>query len=125
MINSRKIEDLTPTAKEKCEKFILECQNVGIKIKIIQTLRDQAYQKSLYDIGRVDKSKKIVTNCDGTNKKSSHQSGNAFDAVPIDEHGVILWGSTSKFKIMADIAKKIGLKAGYYFKLVDSPHFEI
>ena len=125
MINSRKIEDLTPTAKEKCEKFIEECRKKGLNIKVIQTLRDAQYQNNLYQQGRTLPHTRKVTNCDGYKVKSAHQSGNAWDAVPVDEHGVILWDSTAKFKIMADIAKEMGIKPGYYFKMVDSPHFEI
>lgn len=125
MINSRKLEDLTPTAKEKCELWVAECKENGINVKIIQTLRDAEYQNNLYQQGRTIPHTKKVTNCDGYKVKSAHQSGNAWDAVPVDDKGLILWGSTSKFKIMADVAKEMGIKPGYYFKMVDSPHFEI
>jgi len=125
MINSRNIEDLTTETQLICKKFIEKCKEADITIKIIQTLRDAEYQKSLYNSGRVDKTKKILTNCDGYTKKSAHQSGKAFDAVPVDEHGNILWSDMGKFRKMAEIGKSIGLKAGYYFKMIDSPHFEL
>lgn len=123
MINSRNIEDLTPKAKEKCLEFIKLCKENGIEIKIIQTLRDAEYQNSLYQIGRTKPGKKL-TNCDGYKIKSKHQSGNAWDAVPLID-GQIDWNAKTEFKKMAELAKSIGIKAGYYFKMVDSPHFEI
>lgn len=47
MINSRKIEDLTPEAQIKCRQFLSACSNAGLKILVINTLRDQEFQKSL------------------------------------------------------------------------------
>lgn len=123
MINSRKIEDLSESAQVKCKEFIELCKENGIEIKIIQTLRDAEYQNSLYQIGRTKPGKKI-TNCDGYKKKSNHQSGNAWDAVPLID-GKIDWNATKEFKKMAELAKSINIRAGYYFKMVDSPHFEI
>lgn len=124
MINSRKIEDLKPEAQIKCKQFIEECAKNGIEIKIIQTLRDSEYQASLYAQGRTLPGKK-VTNCDGYKNKSNHQSGKAWDAVPL-KNGQIDWNDDKSFKKMADIAVKLGLNAGYYFKsLKDSPHFEM
>lgn len=125
MINSRKIEDLKPVAQLKCREFIKECEEAGLNIKIIQTLRDAEYQHSLWLQGRNGDKRPIVTYKDGYNSESNHQSGLAWDAVPMDDKGVILWGSTAKFKIMANIAKVLGIKAGFYWKMVDSPHFEI
>ncbi len=125
MVNSRKIEDLKPEAQVKCKEFIQKCVDVKIPVKIIQTKRDAEYQGSLYAQGRT-KPGNIVTNCDGVKKKSNHQSGEAWDAVPVDEKGNILWNDKKKFKQMADIAVSLGLTAGYYFKsLPDSPHFEL
>lgn len=125
MVNSRKIEDLTPAAQVKCKEFIQKCSDEKLLVKIIQTKRDKEYQASLYAQGRT-KPGNIVTNCDGVKKKSNHQSGEAWDAVPVDENGNILWNDKKKFKQMADIAVSLGLTAGYYFKsLPDSPHFEL
>lgn len=124
MINSRKIEDLTPAAQKKCKEFIEKCSEKNIRVKVISTLRDSEYQKSLYELGRTVPGKKI-TNCDGTKNKSVHQSGNAFDAVPLDDAGKILWESPL-YKTMADVAVSIWLTAGYYFRsLKDSPHFQL
>lgn len=123
MINSRKIEDLTQNAQIKCKEFIELCKKNEIEIKIIQTLRDAEYQNTLYQIGR-SKPGKIITKCDGFKIKSKHQSGNAWDAVPMID-GKIDWNAQKEFKKMAELSKSIGIRAGYYFKMVDSPHFEI
>ena len=125
MINSRKIEDLKPIAQLKCREFIKACEEAGLSIKIIQTLRDAQYQNSLYQQGRNGDKRPIVTNKDGYKEQSNHQSGLAWDAVPVDDKGVIRWKDNAKFKQMADIAKTLGIKAGYYWKMVDSPHFEL
>jgi hypothetical protein len=75
MINSRKIEDLVPEAQTCCKEFITKCDDAGIKIKIIQTLRDAEYQASLYAQGRTTGTiGKIVTKCDGVHNKSRHKT---------------------------------------------------
>lgn len=125
MINSRKIEDLNLKAQEKCREFLAACEKAGLKVIVISTKRDQEYQASLYAQGRT-KPGGIVTHCDGVKNKSYHQSGNAWDAVPVDSKGTILWNDSKKFKQMADIAVSLGITAGLYFKsLKDSPHFQI
>lgn len=127
MINSRDINDLKPAAREKCLKLIEVLSEKGIEVKVIQTLRDEEYQKFLYMKGRNKvPGEKIVTNCDGYKKKSAHQSGMAWDMVPLDKNCKINWNDLKAFKIMADEAVKLGIVAGYYFKsLKDCPHFEL
>jgi len=125
MINSRKIEDLTPAAQEKIKELLALCDKNDIKVLVIQTLRDAEYQNSLYQIGRT-KPGKVVTNCDGYRKKSNHQSGKAFDIVPVDDKGQILWNDSQKFRQIADLAVSLGLSAGFYWrKFKDSPHIEL
>lgn len=124
MINSRKISDLTPDAQKACNEFIKQCTIAGINLSIIQTLRDTEYQHMLYLQGRSTPGK-IVTNCDGIKNKSRHQSGNAWDAVPLDDNGKIEWSNMLEYKKMADIAVKMGLTAGYYFSFRDLDHFEL
>lgn len=125
MINSRDINLLNLEAKMKCLQHINACESAGIKVLLIQTLRDAEYQGYLYAQGRTRKGPK-VTNCDGVSKKSNHQSGNAWDLVPLNSKGKIDWGNSEAFRKMADIAIKLGITAGYYFKsFKDSPHFEI
>lgn len=109
----------------KCLQFIEKCRLEGINLKIIQTLRDAEYQGTLFAQGRTIPGK-IVTNCDGIKSKSNHQSGLAWDCVPLDSKGNIIWSNDAIYKKMADIAGSIGIRAGYYFRsFKDSPHFEI
>lgn len=125
MVNSRKISDLTPAAQVKCNEFVAACANRNITVKIIQTLRDAEYQASLYAQGRNGDKRPQVTKCDGYKLKSNHQSGNAWDAVPLDADGNIDWKAEKTFAQMALVAKGLGIKAGYYWKMHDSPHFEL
>ena len=126
MINSRKIEDLVPDAQIKCRQFLSACSEIGLNVKITQTRRDAEYQNSLYQQGRTVPGK-IVTNVDGYKKKSNHQSGQAWDAVPLDSKGQINWTDEKLYRKMADVAVKLGITAGFYWKSFkgDMGHFEI
>ena len=124
MINSRKVEDLKPDAQNACLKFLRLCTEAGLNIKIIQTLRDAEYQHHLYEQGRTAPGK-IVTKCDGYKNKSRHQSGEAWDAVVLDDDGDIDWTNISQYKKMADIGVKMGLTAGFFFSFRDLDHFEV
>lgn len=124
MINSRKVEDLKPDAQNACLKFIRLCTEAGLNIKIVQTLRDAEYQHMLYEQGRTAPGK-IVTKCDGYTNKSRHQSGEAWDAVVLNDDGSINWSDACLYKKMADIAVKQGLTAGFYFSFRDLDHVEM
>ena len=124
MINSRKVEDLKPDAQNACLAFIRLCTEAGLNIKIIQTLRDAEYQHRLYEQGRTAPGK-IVTKCDGYKNKSRHQSGEAWDAVVLDDEGDIDWDNITQYKKMADIGVKMGLTAGFFFSFRDLDHFEV
>lgn len=117
MINSRRIEDLTEKAHQKYIQWAAEVEKVGIKIKLTQTLRDAEYQNQCY--------KKGLSNCDGYKNKSRHQSGNAWDVVIVNVDGTLNWTDMKLYKKIADIAVKLGITAGYFFKMVDAVHFEI
>ena len=125
MINSRKIEDLKPAAQAKCLEFLAACAKAGLRVQVIQTLRDAEYQHSLYEQGRT-KPGKIVTNCDGYTRPSKHQSGLAWDAVPLDGNGNIIWSDRSIYAGMAKIAAGLGITAGYnWHSLGDLDHFQV
>lgn len=124
MINSRKIEDLNPKMKVKWIELVDLLLKHNIKVKVTCTLRDAEYQKSLYAQGRTKPGKK-VTNVDGIKSKSKHQSGMAVDFVLINSKGECDWNDIKTYKLIADLAKTIGLTPGYYFKLVDACHIEL
>lgn len=57
MINSRKIEDLTPAVAEKCRAFVAECAAQGIDVLITSTYRDFESQAALFAKGRTARAK--------------------------------------------------------------------
>lgn len=117
MINSRDPKDLTEKAHQKYIQWAKEVENAGIKIKLTQTLRDAEWQNQCY--------KKGLSKCDGYRNKSRHQSGNAWDVVLVNDDGTLNWTDMVTYKKLADIAVKLGIKAGYFFKMVDAVHFEV
>ena len=126
MLNSRKIEDLLPSAQDLCQEHIAACKAGGDDVLLIQTRRDAAYQQELYHVGRRGiPGEATVTDCDGLKKLSRHQSGKAWDLVPLDKHGNADWKNDAAFERMAKAAERLGIRAGRRFKRVDSPHFEI
>lgn len=125
MINSRRIEDLQPSAQIYCKRHIEACAAAGISTKLIQTKRDAEYQNHLYKQGRTEPGK-VVTNCDGYSKKSKHQSGLAWDLVPLDSHGGIIWTDKSIYERMSVIAEGLGITAGIRWNSIgDMDHFQV
>lgn len=125
MINSRNINDLTPEAAKLCNLWIQQCKDIGINVLVYSTYRDAEAQRAEYLKGRTGvKGEKIVTYKDGVKNKSKHQERIAWDAVPL-KGKVADWNNNEAYKKIADIAVKLGISAGYYWKMKDSPHFEI
>ena len=127
MINSRKIEDLTPETQELCKKFIEECKKAGIDILITSTLRDNEAQTVLYNQGRTIESKtkgeKIVTNAKAG--QSFHNYGVAFDVVPL-ANGKPDWNNTILWIKIGHIGKTVGLEwAGTWKNFKEYPHFQL
>ena len=124
MIDSRKLSDLQPAAQVWCKRHIAACEARGLKVQLIQTLRDAEFQASLFAKGRTAPGPS-VTKCDGYKIKSRHQSGLAWDLVPLKANGLIDWTNSDAFEVMAQEAEKLGLVAGLRWKMKDSPHFEV
>lgn len=102
-----------------------QCEAHGIKVKLIQTLRDAEYQASLYAQGRTAPGK-IVTNCDGYTHPSKHQNGLAWDLVPLDDSGNIIWSDRSIYEQMAEIAESMDITAGIRWNSIgDLDHFQV
>lgn len=126
MINSRKLEDLNPTVREKALKMEKQCEHeLGIDLVFTSTYRDNESQDSLYAIGRTVKGAKV------TNAKAGYSWHNfrlAFDVVPV-RNGKPIWKTTGEEgKLWAEIGrigKECGLEWGGDFKsLKDLPHFQ-
>lgn len=118
-----------------------EILNEAIKIidfTIISGYRSPERQLELFKHGRelrnkkwviIDR-KKVVTFCDGVNKKSNHQDKKnpAFDAVPYP----IDWRNEKRFYMLAGVFKAVAHKLGYKLKwggewkgFRDLPHYEV
>lgn len=119
MINSRKIEDLTPEMKDKCYLFIQKCKEAGITVIVTSTYRDFEYQNDLYAQGRTKPGKKV------TNAKAGYSMHNfrlAFDFVPIIK-GKAQWEDMALWQRCGKIAVECGLDwGGYWTSFKDMPH---
>lgn len=104
---------------------------------IAQGVRTAEYQNSLYQQGRT-KPGRIVTYCDGYNKKSNHQAKDDGFGYAVD---IAIWNTAikgnldyniNKLRAVADIIKKIAKSknlviewGGDWKKFKDYPHFEL
>ena len=97
-----------------------------IEFMVIWYHRTDVEQNKQYQKGRMppDK-KKIVTNCDGYNKRSPHQAWIAIDLVII-ENNKLIWVSP-KYKILGKKWMEMGRRWGGKFKSLkgDLGHFQL
>lgn len=130
---------LQPSFREKVIVFLSELDDNKIEYKINETLRTLETQMAYYSQGRKslitvnvlrnksglyliseEDNKKIIT----WTMKSKHLDGLAIDIVPTI-YGRVQWNAPDeKWRQIAEISKKCGLNAGYYWKQHDSPHHE-
>lgn len=121
MINSRNITDLHPVLQNICKRHIKQCAELGVTITVTSTLRDDEYQRHLYDQGR-SRPGGIVTNMSVT---GAHGLGLAYDVVPVVNKKAV-WDDHSLWKIIGDVGKELGLVwGGDWTKFIDKPHFEL
>lgn len=104
---------------------------------ILSVYRTEKEQYSLFSKGRnsegfVISIKDVVTNCDGVEKLSIHQSGDATDFVPLDGNGRADWNNKGAFALVAccyfEAAKELGLNirwGGHFKGFYDGGHIEI
>lgn len=121
MINSRKLEDLSPTVRKKAEMFIAACESAGIDVLITSTYRDHESQDALYAKGRTTPGNK-VTNAKGG--QSFHNWRVAFDFVPM-ENGKPDWNDIELFTRCGEIAERCGLEwAGRWKSFKEYAHVQ-
>lgn len=122
MINSRKLEDLLPVAKDKVERFIALCKEQGIDLLVTSTYRDHESQNALYAQGRTSFGN-VVTNAKGG--QSFHNFRCAVDVVPLI-NGKPNWNSSNPaWKTIGKIGKEVGLEwAGDWKKFPEMAHFQ-
>lgn len=122
MINSRKIEDLTPEMQVLCKAFIEACKKEGIDIIITSTYRDFESQDALYAQGRTKPGNK-VTNARGG--FSFHNFRVAFD-ICIVVNGKADWNNTALYNKVGQIGKAVGLEwAGDWSSFKELVHFQL
>lgn len=129
----RNISQLHPELKKKAVKLQKECLKVGIKIKIGECVRTVAEQNALYAKGRNGVPGPIVTKAKGTDYRSMHQWGVAFDFfldMDVDKDGKksddVFNNATKLFNEVGAIGKKLGLEWGGDWKSIkDLPHFQL
>lgn len=125
----RDIKMCHPVLQELAERWLGQCEQTGIVVRIGECLRTVAEQDALYAQGRT-KPGQIVTNAKGTSYSSQHQWGIAFDfylQMDVDGDGSAsddaFNDSTRLFEKAADIGKGLGLGWGGDWKsIVDKPH---
>jgi peptidoglycan L-alanyl-D-glutamate endopeptidase CwlK len=143
---SVKIEDLQPDVQVKVKAALSEMDSKGIKYSVQYTFRTLNEQEALYSQGRkslieVNAIRKqanmqpisdsdnsyTVTNCDGVDNQSAHQTGRAIDIVPII-NGVPSWPSAGHgyWQPIANVMKSHGFTwGGDWTKFPDLPHYQI
>ena len=94
----------------------------GLEWIVTSCRRTMAEQQALYDQGRKTPGKIVTKAPPGY---SAHNYGLAADLAPMKD-GKIWWAAPDIiWKQMADVAVKMGLTAGYYWKgFQDRPHVE-
>lgn len=119
---SRDITLLHPEVQNIIPKFLEQCKNNGLIVKITDTLRTKQEQDNLYAQGRT-KPGNIVTWV--KYPYSNHNWGMAFDICRNDGKGAYNDTDGWFFKV-GQIGKKLGLTWGGDWKdTPDKPHFEL
>lgn len=143
---SRDLNDLTPETREKCLRLIQECEERGIFIMIIETLRTRITQEAYYAQGRepltivnmmrrkaglwaisAEENERKIT----WTLKSKHFDGTAFD-IALVINGRPTWNlkidmnanEERDYDEVGRIGESIGLTWGGRFKNPDKVHFQ-
>ena len=118
----RGIHLLHPYVRAKAERLEALCAAHGLDMKITDTLRTAEEQDRLFAQGRTAPGS-IVTNARGTDYRSPHQWGVAFDFCK-NIRGQE-YGDRAFFSQVGVLGKSLGLFWGGDFKgFADMPHFE-
>ena len=114
------IDELNDKTKEALTLFLRIAKDKGLNVVVTETYRTQERQDYLYSLGRTTEGS-VVT----WTKNSRHTKRNAFDiAKNVAGHE---YDDVEFFRKCAEIAKSIGLEAGYYWEKgqQDMPHFQM
>lgn len=111
-----KLRSCHPVLQLKGIEFLKNCHALGFAVHITHGFRTYEEQLEIVKSG-------VVASPAGY---SMHNYGLAFDiCFDNSDNNGIQDPYNGDFKSVADIAKLHGLKAGFYFKKQDKPHFEL
>jgi peptidoglycan LD-endopeptidase CwlK len=115
---SERVKEILTEMNRWCEKH-----RPGSACIVTETFRTTERQQELYAQGRT-KPGSIVTQRNGTTKKSNHQSGLAADFA-ISKGGRITWEDEEFWQYLGHVARAKGLTwGGDWTSPVDKPHVE-
>lgn len=130
----KKIETLEPDFQPLVENLLMGAEiATGLKWIVTNARRTMAEQKAIFEQptdgkdndrdGKIDEADEMVSKAPPGS--SAHNYGLAADLAPMKD-GKIWWNAPDAiWRAMADVAVKLGLTAGYYFKsFKDMPHVE-
>jgi peptidoglycan L-alanyl-D-glutamate endopeptidase CwlK len=124
MFSSRNLYDLHPFVAAHAVTFIARAElELGCKLLITCTLRDEEAQNELYAQGRT-KPGRVVTNAKAG--ESAHNYGLAFDIVPLVA-GKPMWDAEDPiWQDLGRIGKECGFEwAGDWRTFREYPHFQM
>ena len=114
------LDQLNEKTREAALLFLQIAEDEGLEVVITETYRSQERQEYLYTLGRTAEGN-VVT----WTKNSEHTKRSAFDIAKnvIGEE----YSDRDFFRKAAEIGKRIGLEAGYYWGdgRQDMPHFQM
>lgn len=132
MSTSDKLAGLHPDLIAKVTRIINAMRELGFEMRVTDGLRTAQEQAALYAKGRGGGPGPIVTNADGTIKRSNHQAslsdglGRAAD-LTFWVNGQPSWDVTLPWSLYGAMARALGLKWGgdWLGGLTDRPHVEM
>lgn len=128
-LSSRDLERLQgchPDFIAKLKQLLGLMEAAGHPLFVVEGFRSTARQQALFAQGRTQPGK-IVTQCDGVQKKSNHQAhadglGYAADVAFIDKDP---FAASHPWATLGSEAEGLGLKWGGHFSILDLDHIEM
>lgn len=126
--DEQKMLGVHPLLIEKVGRVLASMDALGFPMMVTDGLRTVEQQRALFAQGRTAPGH-VVTNCDGTEKRSNHQAhidklGHAVDCVFV-LNGKPSWSVELPWAAYGALGEALGLEWGGRFKMVDCPHLEL
>lgn len=125
---SDKLLGVHPDLQVAVRRIIAAMDALGFEMRVTDGVRTLAQQQALYAQGRTTPGP-IVTRADGVRNPSNHQVkadgfGRAVDMTFWLE-GEPSWADDLPWRLYAEMAKALGLRAGADWPKPDNPHIEL